>query len=86
MKFVVLFRFNKLAALIEIKMSDPSGTMFSKALEAQVLQTTNILEEQIDAKIKKLDQMDEDDLELVKQRRLDALKKSQKQKQVTFML
>ncbi|XP_066476874.1 thioredoxin domain-containing protein 9 [Tiliqua scincoides] len=62
-------------------MSDSSAEILSKVLEAQMLQTTKIVEEQLDADIQKLDQMDEDDMELLKQRRLDALKKAQKQKQ-----
>lgn len=60
-----------------------TSEIFSKVLEAQMLQTTKIVEEQLDAEIQKLDQMDDDELELLKQRRLEALKKAQKQKQVT---
>ncbi|XP_006026398.1 thioredoxin domain-containing protein 9 [Alligator sinensis] len=61
--------------------TNPSVEMFQKVLENQMLQTTKIVEEELDAEIQKLDQMDEDDLEHVKQRRLEALKKAQQQKQ-----
>lgn len=64
--------------------TNPSVEMFQKVLENQMLQTTKIVEEELDAEIQKLDQMDEDDLEHVKQRRLEALKKAQQQKQVIF--
>lgn len=60
-----------------------ADNVFSKALEAPMLQTAKMVEEQLDAEIQKLDQMEEDDLELLKRRRLEALKKDQKQKQVT---
>ncbi|XP_028583722.2 thioredoxin domain-containing protein 9 [Podarcis muralis] len=58
-----------------------SSEMFSKVLEAQLLQTTKIVEEQLDAEIKKLDNVDDDELEILKQRRLEGLKKAQQQKQ-----
>uniref|UniRef100_A0A2D4F7D3 Thioredoxin domain-containing protein 9 n=2 Tax=Micrurus TaxID=8634 RepID=A0A2D4F7D3_MICCO len=61
--------------------ADTSVDVFSKALEAPMLQTSKILEEQLDAEIQKLDQMDEDELELLKRRRLEGLKKAQQQKQ-----
>lgn len=58
-----------------------SVDMFAKVLENQLLQTTSIVEQQLDAEIQKLDQMDEDDLEHLKEKRLEALKKAQQQKQ-----
>ncbi|XP_026563337.1 thioredoxin domain-containing protein 9 [Pseudonaja textilis] len=61
--------------------ADTSVDVFSKALEAPMLQTSKILEEQLDAEIQKLDHMDEDELELLKRRRLEGLKKAQQQKQ-----
>ncbi|KAK9401848.1 thioredoxin domain-containing protein 9 [Crotalus adamanteus] len=61
--------------------ADTSVDVFSKALEAQMLQTAKIVEEQLDAEMQKMDQMDEDELELLKQKRLEALKKDQQQKQ-----
>lgn len=63
--------------------ADTSVNVFSKAMEAPMLQTARMVEEQLDAEIQKLDQMDEEELELVKRRRLEALKKAQQQKQVT---
>uniref|UniRef100_A0A1W7RCM3 Thioredoxin domain-containing protein 9 n=1 Tax=Agkistrodon contortrix contortrix TaxID=8713 RepID=A0A1W7RCM3_AGKCO len=61
--------------------ADTSVDVFSKALEAQMLQTAQIVEEQLDAQMQKMDQMDEGELELLKQKRLEALKKDQQQKQ-----
>lgn len=54
----------------------------AKALEQQVLQSARMVEEQLDAELEKLQSMDEDELERLKERRLEALKKAQKQKQV----
>lgn len=62
-----------------------SADMFSKVLENQLLQTTKLVEERLDAEIQKMDQMDEDELELLKEKRLKALKKAQQQKQVTSL-
>ncbi|XP_047226685.1 thioredoxin domain-containing protein 9 [Girardinichthys multiradiatus] len=44
-------------------------------------QTAKAVEEQVDAQLSKLNDMDDDDLERLKERRLEALKKAQKQKQ-----
>uniref|UniRef100_A0A3Q4G7Y4 Thioredoxin domain containing 9 n=1 Tax=Neolamprologus brichardi TaxID=32507 RepID=A0A3Q4G7Y4_NEOBR len=44
-------------------------------------QSAKLVEEQVDAQLAKLNEMDEDDLERLKERRLEALKKAQKQKQ-----
>ncbi|TRY99043.1 hypothetical protein DNTS_032769 [Danionella cerebrum] len=62
-------------------MASHSMEMVAKALEQQVLQSARMVEEQLDAEMEKLERMDEDDLELLKERRLEALKKAQKQKQ-----
>ncbi|EPY75734.1 thioredoxin domain-containing protein 9-like protein [Camelus ferus] len=59
--------------------------MFSKVLENQLLQTTKLVEEHLDSEIQKLDQMDEDELERLKEKRLEALRKAQQQKQLTVM-
>jgi len=53
----------------------------AKALEQQVLQSARVVEEQLDAELQQLQTMDEDDLDRLKERRLEALKKAQKQKQ-----
>ncbi|XP_069844632.1 thioredoxin domain-containing protein 9 [Dipodomys merriami] len=60
---------------------DASVDMFSKVLENQLLQTTKLVEDHLDSEIKKLDQMDEDELEHLKEKRLAALRKAQQQKQ-----
>lgn len=55
----------------------------SMEIVAKVLeQSAKLVEEQVDAQMTKLNEMDEDDLERLKERRLEALKKAQKQKQV----
>lgn len=51
------------------------------ALEGHLLQASKAVEEQLDAEINRLDKMDEDDFDVLRQRRMDALKKSQQQKQ-----
>ncbi|XP_063070040.1 thioredoxin domain-containing protein 9 [Engraulis encrasicolus] len=62
-------------------MASQSMDIVAKALEHQVLQSARMVEEQLDAELGKLDRMDEDELERLKERRMDALKKAQKQKQ-----
>ncbi|XP_014676563.1 PREDICTED: thioredoxin domain-containing protein 9-like [Priapulus caudatus] len=57
-------------------MASNAGT----AMEQQLLAAASMVEEQVDAQIEKLDKMDEDDLEAVRRRRLEALKKGQKDK------
>lgn len=59
-------------------MDTQSLDIITKVLE----QSAKIVEEEVDAKINKLKDMDEDELEKLKERRLEALKKAQKQKQV----
>ncbi|KAF6321885.1 thioredoxin domain containing 9 [Rhinolophus ferrumequinum] len=61
--------------------ANASVNMFSKALENQLLQTTKLVEEHLDSEIQKLDQMDGDELEHLKEKRLEALRKAQQQKQ-----
>lgn len=63
------------------EMASQSMDIVAKALEQQVLQSARMVEEQLDAELEKLERMDEDELELLKERRLEALKKAQKQKQ-----
>ncbi|KAK5860840.1 hypothetical protein PBY51_022294 [Eleginops maclovinus] len=58
-------------------MAHQSMDILSKVLE----QTTKVVEEKLDAQMSKLNDIDEDDLERLKERRLEALKKAQKQKQ-----
>lgn len=57
--------------------------MFSEVLENQFLQAAKLVESHLDSEIQKLDQIGEDELELLKEKRLAALRKAQQQKQVT---
>ncbi len=66
-------------------MASQSMEVVAKALEQQMLQSARMVEEQLDAELGKLERMDEDELERLKERRLEALKKAQKQKQVSIM-
>lgn len=50
-------------------------------LENQLLQATKMIENQVDAEIERLEKIDDDDLEVLRRRRLDAMKKSHQQKQ-----
>ncbi|XP_029460643.1 thioredoxin domain-containing protein 9 [Rhinatrema bivittatum] len=61
--------------------ADPSVELITKVIENRMLQTTKIMEEELDKESEKLDKMDEDELERLKERRLEALKKAQQQKQ-----
>lgn len=58
---------------------NPAG--MQNALEGQLLKATQVVEQQLDAEIERLDKFDEDDFEVLRQKRMDALKKSQQQKQ-----
>ncbi|XP_070552726.1 thioredoxin domain-containing protein 9-like [Ptychodera flava] len=51
------------------------------ALQQQLMKVTEIIEGQVDAEIERLDQMDDDDMEKLRQRRLAAMKKEHEQKQ-----
>lgn len=62
-------------------MANQSIDIITKVLE----QSAKLVEEKVDAQLSKLNEMDEDDLERLKERRLEALKKAQKQKQVCGM-
>lgn len=54
---------------------------------AKILETSaKIVEDELDAELNQLKQMDEDDLERLRERRLEALKKAQKRKQVCGLL
>lgn len=55
--------------------------MFSEVLENQFLQAAKLVENHLDSEIQKLDQIGEDELELLKEKRLAALRKAQQQKQ-----
>lgn len=50
-------------------------------IEQTLLQATQIIEQQVDAEIAKLDHMEEDDFEALRKRRMQAMKQLQQQKQ-----
>lgn len=50
--------------------ANASVEMFLKVLENQLLQTTKLVKEHLDAEIQKLDQKDEDELDTSKKREL----------------
>ncbi|XP_076016601.1 thioredoxin domain-containing protein 9-like [Genypterus blacodes] len=58
-------------------MATPTMDIISKVLE----QSAKLVEEQVEAQLSKLNDMDEDDLDKLKERRLEALKNAHKQKQ-----
>ena len=45
-----------------------------QVMEQQLIQVAKVMEDQIDAEMEKMDKMDEDDFEALKQKRLQALK------------
>lgn len=53
-------------------------------LSEQLLKVVKIAEEEVDCQIEKYNNLDENDLEAVRKRRLQELKKKQLQKQVSF--
>lgn len=59
-------------------MASTSIDAIAKVLEM----SAKIVEEELDAELNQLKQMDEDDLERLRERRLEALKKAHKRKQV----
>lgn len=63
-------------------MANPTIDILSNILE----QATKIAEEHVDAKLSQLSEMDEDELERLKEKRLEGLKKAQKQKQVSVKI
>ncbi|KAM8856563.1 thioredoxin domain-containing protein 9 [Spinachia spinachia] len=58
-------------------MANQTMDILAKVLE----QSAKLVEEKVDAHLSKLNEMDEDDLDRLKEKRLEALKKAQKQKQ-----
>ena len=50
-------------------------------IEAQLLTAAQILEQQVDKELETLNKLDEDDFEALRLRRLEAMKRSEKQKQ-----
>ena len=52
-------------------------------LESKLVEATQVIEQQLDAEISRLDNLDEDELEKIRERRINAMKKAQAQKQVS---
>ncbi|KAK7096779.1 thioredoxin domain-containing protein 9-like [Littorina saxatilis] len=55
--------------------------MASNQLQNQLLAATQMIEQQVDAEIAKLENMEEDDFDALRRRRMEGLKKQQQQKQ-----
>lgn len=55
-------------------------TSLEQALNDQLLKAASIMEEQVDREMEKLSNLDEDDLEAIRRKRFEALKKKQEQK------
>ena len=45
------------------------------ALENQLLQVTQMMESQVDAEIERMEKLDDDDFEAIRQRRMNQMKK-----------
>lgn len=57
-----------------------------KVLSEQLLKIAAITEEEVDCEIKKYDNLDENDLEAIRQKRLQELKKKQLQRRASFQI
>ncbi len=55
-------------------------------MAGQLMKAAQVVEEQLDAEINRLENMDEDELEVLRQKRMAAMKKQQAKKQVWFGL
>ena len=49
-------------------------------LEQQLMAAANMVEQQLDSEIEKLDKMDKDELELLREKRIAAMKRAEDQK------
>ncbi|XP_038063324.1 thioredoxin domain-containing protein 9-like [Patiria miniata] len=58
-----------------------NSPIMEQAVQQQVLKAAEIVEDQVDAELHRLDNMDADEVELLRQRRLDAMKKEQQRRQ-----
>lgn len=58
-----------------------AGQAVQNAISDHLVQATQIVEQQVDAEINKLENMDEEDFDVLRQKRMQQLKKAQKQKQ-----
>ena len=55
--------------------------IMQQAVEAHLMNAAQQVEQQLDAEIEKLERLDEDDLETIRKKRIQAMKKAQEQKQ-----
>ena len=52
-----------------------------QAIQQQLVQATGIIESQVDAEIQRLDNLDADELDILRQRRLAAIKKQREKEE-----
>ena len=55
--------------------------MAEQAVAQHLIKAAEVIESQLDAEINKLDNLDEDEMEVLRRRRIDALKRQQEKKQ-----
>lgn len=60
-------------------MAGPSDAQMAQQIEKQIMMATEMVEAQIDAQLQKMDKLDEDDLEMIRRKRLEEMKKARKQ-------
>ena len=58
-----------------------AGSGSGAMVEQQLIAATQIIEQQLDAEIERMDNLDSDDLEMIRRERLSAMKKRQEKKQ-----
>lgn len=61
--------------------SKMAGVNANALVEKQLVAATQIIEQQLDAEIERLDNLDSDDLDAIRRERLEAMKKRQNKKQ-----
>lgn len=55
-------------------------------LQDHLVKATSVVEQQLDAEIDRLDKLDDDDIEKIREKRMKALRKIQAQKQVCLKI
>ena len=67
---------------LDIPLSYKVNTTVSmeQLLEQQLMAAANVVEQQLNSEIEKLDKMDKDELEILRERRIAAMKKAEDQK------
>lgn len=58
--------------------------MQQQMLERQLLKAAEMMESQIDSEMKKMNELDDDDIEALRQKRLKAMQKAHAAKQVSL--